>query len=47
MRSKKYILPLLEVVELEREDVITASISGETDNGDNVYEYDNLFGQGN
>lgn len=44
MENKEYIRLLIEVVEWEKSDVVTASVVGEEDSGDNVYEYGDIFG---
>lgn len=44
MEDKKYTQPLLEVVELAANDIVTASVVGTEDSGDNIYNYGDLFG---
>lgn len=44
MEDKKYTQPLLEVVELATNDIVTESLIGEENSGDNIYKYGDLFG---
>ena len=44
MEDKKYIQPLIVVVELCKCDIITTSVVGWEDDGDNIYDYGDIFG---
>lgn len=44
MEDKKYVEPRIEVVETSKCDVITMSVIGLEDDGDNIYEYEDIFG---
>ena len=43
MENKKYIPPLVKVVELGASDIITTSSTGFEDGGDNIYDYGDIF----
>ena len=44
MEDKKYIQPLIQVIELDKDDIVTTSFTGSEDSGDNIYDYGDIFG---
>lgn len=43
MKNKEYIQLLIEVVQWEKSDIITTSVTGWEDSGDNIYDYEDIF----